>query len=77
MFFRPVVSSVAEDPPSIQEEVVDVKEKRRIKRQHVIGELIKTEKDYLQDIVITINDIMKPLIEREVCCRSQVFCLIV
>lgn len=49
-------------PPSLAE----IREKRLVKRSHVIRELIKTEEDYLQDVVITINDIMKPLLEREV-----------
>ena len=50
-----------------------MKEKRRVKRSHVIRELIKTEEDYLQDVVITINDIMKPLFEREVRILFQMF----
>ena len=54
-----------EQTPS-EEDLIDMKKKRRVKRDHVVRELIKTEEDYLQDVVITINDIMKPLMEREV-----------
>ena len=53
-------------PPPPAENLAEIKEKRLAKRKHVIRELIKTEEDYLQDVVITINDIMKPLLEREV-----------
>ena len=66
-FFHSTISVPAvQDHIPVKEEIADIKEKRSVKRNHVIRELIKTEEDYLQDVVITINDIMKPLFEREV-----------
>jgi len=41
-------------------------QKRSIKRLQVLEELTKTEKDFLKDVNITIDDIMKPLLEHEV-----------
>jgi len=42
-------------------------EKKASKRRCIVNELIKTEEDYLNDLNVIVDDIMKPLSERQVC----------
>ena len=48
------------------ETLEEIKQKRSTKRFHVLKELINTERDFLNDTNITIDDIMIPLSEHEV-----------
>jgi len=56
--------SVAAQPVANLEEM---DQKQVSRRFQVFKELITTERDFLNDINITIEDIMNPLLEHEVC----------